>query len=113
MSEVAVDVNVEARVVMLAGKRASPEKHTEARVGVATRDVDAVSPLPVGLPLHRESVRSAFTGDANGAGKAARPEFGEADQADAGDREALRRVDAKRVGHDATRDVGIDTEVDE
>jgi hypothetical protein len=77
--------DVEVGVVVEAGEEAAAGGDVEAGGAIAAGDVDAFVGAAVFFPLDGETVGGVFGGDAGEGGEATRPDFFEADEADAGD----------------------------
>ena len=88
-------VVIEAGVMMQAGKEPSAEQRVEARVGISSRDIDAVVNLPIGLPFHRDPMRRVFRRHAEHFRHMRWTDVLEADEANTGDAETIHQVRPK------------------
>src|SRR5262245_30806087 len=81
--------------MMLARKDAAANECVEARIGIATRNVDTVVGAAVSVPLDRDPMRGNLRAKTQSDGETMRSNDGEANEADAGNGVSARELRPK------------------
>jgi len=99
---------------MNTGKNASAHHEDERRVGVAHRDVDALSVGALGIaPGHGHAMRGVLAGESHRPRDERRPDLLQPDQADAGDGMIALELGRQAFGQDSLNHLRVDPEVHE